>query len=155
MWNLGVRLARSRQAACNVAILNNDVALGPGVLVRLANALRSRSDLWVVSPNYDRRPLAGIQYVRSTFKHRGLAGFAFMGRGEILDRFAFDEGFNWWYGEDDFIARVVAAGGRVAIVGEANVEHIGGGSQTVRYTPDVLVAIERDRRRMWAKWGHF
>ena len=56
---------------------------------------------------------------------------------------------------DDFIARVVAAGGRVAIVGEANVEHIGGGSQTVRYTPDVLVAIERDRRRMWAKWGHF
>jgi GT2 family glycosyltransferase len=155
MWNLGVRLARSRHPTCNVAILNNDLALGPGVLVRLATALHSRPDLWVVSPNYDCRPLTGVQYVRSTYKGQGLAGFAFMGRGEILDRFPFDEGFNWWYGEDDFLARVDAAGGRVGIVGEANVEHIGGGSQTVRYTPDILAAIERDRRRMWSKWGHF
>jgi hypothetical protein len=25
----------------------------------------------------------------------------------------------------------------------------------VHYTPERLAAIERDRRRMWAKWGHF
>jgi GT2 family glycosyltransferase len=108
-----------------------------------------------LSPNYDGRVLSGIQYVRTTFKGRGLAGFAFMVRGEVFDRVAFDKGFRWWYGEDDLVARIEAEGGRVGIVGDATVEHIGGGSQTIRYTPEVLAVIERDRRRMWAKWHHF
>jgi GT2 family glycosyltransferase len=155
MWNLGVRLARARERSCNVAILNNDLSLGPRLLVRLAAGLHSRPDLWAVSPNYDGRALNGAQYVRSTFKQRGLAGFCFMARGEAFDRVSFDEGFEWWYGEDDFVARVEAEGGRVGIVGEASVEHIGGGAQTVRYTREILDAIERDRRRMWAKWAHF
>jgi len=156
MWNLGVRLARARRRVCNIAILNNDLSLGPGCLIRLAATLRNQCDLWVVSPNYDRRPMpaSGVEYVRVTYKGRGLAGFAFMVRGEIFDGLSFDGAFTWWYGEDDFIARVHAGGGRIGIVGAASVEHLGGGSQTVRYTPDLLAAIERDRRRMWRKWGH-
>jgi GT2 family glycosyltransferase len=155
MWNLGVRLARARDPRGNVAVLNNDIRTGPGFLARLAAGLRSRPDLWVVCPNYDRRPVRGVQYVRSTFKHGGLAGFAFMARGEIFDEVSFDESFRWWYGDDDFVAQVEARGGRAGIVGDATVEHIGGGAQTVRYTPGVLADIERDRRRMWAKWRHF
>jgi GT2 family glycosyltransferase len=155
LWNLGVRMARARRECCNIAILNNDLRIGPRFLPRLTVGLRSSPDLWAVSPNYDGRALKGVQYVRTTFKGRGLAGFAFMVRGEVFDRLAFDEGFRWWYGEDDFVARIEAEGGRVGIVGDATVEHIGGGSQTVRYTPEMLAAIERDRRRMWAKWRHF
>ncbi|MGH9036414.1 MAG: glycosyltransferase family 2 protein [Acidimicrobiia bacterium] len=155
LWNLGVRLARSWAASCNIAVLNNDLRIGPGFLHRLSTGLRSAPDLWAVSPNYDGRTHNGVQYVRSTFKGGGLAGFAFMVRGEVFDRLSFDEGFSWWYGEDDFVAGITAAGGRVGVIGEATVEHVGGGSQSVRYTPEVLASIERDRRRMWAKWRHF
>jgi GT2 family glycosyltransferase len=155
MWNLGVRLARTRHPAGNIAILNNDIRTGPQFLTRLAAGLRSRPDLWVVSPNYDHRVVRGMEYVQSTFKRGGLAGFAFMTRGEVFDEISFDEGFRWWYGDDDFVAQVEARGGRVGIVGDATVEHIGGGAQTIRYTPEVLADIERDRRRMWAKWRHF
>jgi GT2 family glycosyltransferase len=155
MWNLGVRLARDRHPSANVAILNNDIRPGPQFVSRLAAGLRSRPDLWVVSPNYDHRPVRGVQYVQSTFKRGGVAGFAFMARGEAFDEICFDEGFHWWYGDDDFVAQVEARGGRAGIVGEATVEHIGGGAQTVRYTPALLADIERDRRRMWAKWRHF
>jgi GT2 family glycosyltransferase len=115
----------------------------------------ARNGLWAVSPNYDGRVLSGLEYVRSTFKDGGLAGFAFMVRGEIFDQVSFDEAFSWWYGDDDFVAQVQAQGGRTGIVGEATVEHVGGGAQTVRYRQEVLAAIERDRRRMWSKWGHF
>jgi GT2 family glycosyltransferase len=155
LWNLGIRVARARRPRCNIAFLNNDLRISPGFLRRLSAVLRSTPDLWAVSPNYDGRSLRGLQYVRSTFKAGGLAGFAFMVRGEVFDRFTFDEGFSWWYGEDDFVARIIAAGGRVGVLGEAKVEHIAGGSQTIRYTGEVLAAIERDRRRMWSKWGHF
>jgi GT2 family glycosyltransferase len=155
MWNLGVRLARAREPLCNIAILNNDLRIGPRFLARMAAGLRSHADLSAVSANYDQRAVDGIAYVRSTFKRRGLAGFAFMARGEVFDRLSFDEGFRWWYGDDDFVCQVEAAGGRVGIVGEAIVDHLGGGGQTVRYTSEVLAAIARDRRRRWAKWGHF
>lgn len=155
MWNLGVRLARARHSRSNIAVLNNDIRTGPDFLARLATGLRSQPDLWAVCPNYDRRPVRGVEYVRSTFKRGGLAGFAFMARGEVFDEISFDEGFRWWYGDDDFVAQVKARGGRAGIVGDATVEHIGGGAQSVRYTPAVLADIERDRRRMWAKWRHF
>ncbi len=155
MWNLGVRLARARHSPSNIAVLNNDIRTGPDFLARLATGLRSRPDLWAVCPNYDGRPVRGVEYVRSTFKHGGLAGFAFMVRSEIFDQVSFDEGFRWWYGDDDFDAQLKVLGGRAGIVGDATVEHIGGGAQSVRYTPDRLADIERDRRRMWAKWRHF
>ena len=155
MWNLGARLARERAATCDIAFLNNDIHVGPGFLGALRDGLRSADDLWAVSANHRRHPLGGVQRSLGTFKSGGFAGFAFMARGEIFDRVGFDESFSWWYGDDDFIAQIQANGGRVGVVGPATVDHIDGGSQTARYDRERLAAIERDRRRMWSKWGHF
>ena len=85
MWNRGVAMARARDAVCNVAILNNDLVLGPDFCPSLASALRTDPELWAVSPVYDARAIGGVQYVESTFKNQGLAGFAFMVRGEAFD----------------------------------------------------------------------
>lgn len=128
-----MRLARARNPVCNVAIFNNDLRIGPRLVVRLAAGLRSAPDLWAVSPNYDRRPIQGVQYIRARplpSPHGGTATTT-----------------SWPAFE--------AQGGRVGIVGDTTVEHIGGGAQSVRYTRDLLTAIERGRRRMWAKWSHF
>jgi GT2 family glycosyltransferase len=154
MWNAGVALSRARDPVCNVAILNNDLRVGPDFLTRLGSAFRADPQLWAVSPNYDGRPIDGVQYVASTFKRRGLAGFAFMVRGEAFEHIAFDEQFTWWYGDDDLVAQIYAHGHRAGVVGSVAVDHIGGGSQTVRYTPTVRAAIERDRQRMVTKWCH-
>jgi GT2 family glycosyltransferase len=154
MWNAGVSLSRARHPACNIAILNNDLRIGPGFLARLGSALRADLRLWAVSPNYDGRPVDGVQYVTSTFKRGGLAGFAFMVRGEAFDDIAFDEHFSWWYGDDDLVAQIYALSHRAGIVAGVTVDHIDGGSRTVRYTATVRAAIELDRQRMIAKWCH-
>jgi GT2 family glycosyltransferase len=154
MWNRGARIATARHPTCNVAILNNDLAIGPDFCHRLAGALRSHPSLWAVSPRYDDRAIEGVEYVSSTFKNGGLAGFAFMVRGEIFSRIDFDEELEWWYGDDDLVAQVEASGHRVGITGATTVEHVNGGSQTISYTQDKLLALEHDVLHMYGKWGH-
>lgn len=154
MWNAGIALARVRHPAPNVAILNNDLVLGPDFCGSLADALDRHPDLWAVSPNYDARPVDDVDLVTSTYKNQGLAGFAFMVRGEALDHLAFDEELRWWYGDDDLVAQIEACGHRVGISGATWVEHIGGGSQTIGYTLDTISLIEHDLLHMLGKWGH-
>jgi GT2 family glycosyltransferase len=154
MWNAGARLALGRHPAPNLAILNNDLVLGPDFCRQLAASLRADPDLWAVSPAYDDRPIEGVCYVSSTFKNGGLAGFAFMVRGEALATMGFDEELRWWYGDDDLVAQIEAGGHRVGITGATTVTHINGGSQTMGYTQAVIIELERDMVHMYEKWGH-
>src|SRR5262245_7895371 len=101
MWNDGIRAARAQHPVCNIALLNNDLRLGPSFCSQLAAVLRSDASLYAVSPSYDERPIGRVRYVESTFKNGGLAGFAFMVRGEVFDDITFDEDLHWWYGDDD------------------------------------------------------
>ena len=155
MWGAGIAAARRWAPVCNIAVLNNDLVLGPDFCRRLAGALRSDPELDAVSPNYDGRPLGcGITYVTSTYKNGGLAGFAFMVRGEAFDAIAIDQDLRWWYGDDDLVAQIGARGRRVGLTGATTVEHIGGGSQSIVYTREVVYDVEHDLLRMLAKWGH-
>lgn len=153
MWNRGADLARARDPRGMVAFLNNDLRLGPGFLAGLSSALGADAKLWAVSPNYDGRSVQGVEYVTSTYRRGGLAGFAFMVKAEAFDRVRFDERFEWWFGDDDLVAQIESLGYKVGIAGDVAVEHIAGGSQTVQYKRDFIEAIRRDRRRMADKWG--
>ena len=153
MWNAGVDLARGRDRSPHVAILNNDLVLGPDFCRRLGESLDADPTLWAVSPNYDGRSIDGVEYVTSTYKNGGLAGFAFMVSGVALDHVWFDEDLVWWYGDDDLVAQIEAAGRRVGIASATTVEHVGGGSQTIRYSEDVLRVLEHDVLTMHRKWG--
>jgi GT2 family glycosyltransferase len=157
MWNEGVRLAVDASGGeCDVAVLNNDLAIGPDFLARLSAALRSDDRLWAVSANYDHRRGSGVELTTSTVKNGGLAGFAFMIRGE---RFAdgslsFDEGYRWLFGDDDLVAQIEAAGARVGIALDATVFHVGGGGQSFRDAGQWWKTVAADRDRMLARWGH-
>jgi hypothetical protein len=154
MWNEGVRRARDRSPICDVAILNNDLRLGPRFLASLSATLRADRRLWAVSPTYAGRTVDGVEHVGGTYKDGGLAGFAFMVRGEVFGPLAFDEEFEWWFGDDDIVAQIERSGGRVAITGDTWVHHVNGGSQTILgRVPDVYEPLERDYARMLAKWG--
>jgi GT2 family glycosyltransferase len=155
MWNDGVRRARERSPRCDVAILNNDLRLGPTFLSSLSSGLRSDAQLWAVSPAYDGREIDGVELVRGTYKEGGLAGFAFMVRGEVFDAIAFDEEFEWWFGDDDIVAQIESRGGKVGIVGATWVRHVNGGSQTLLdRVPTVWERLQRDYEHMVDKWGH-
>ena len=168
MWNDGIaRAVAAGGGKANVAVLNNDLHIGPNFLPGLATALRSDPRLLAVCPRYDDREIEGpLQLVTGTAGGRtdgtgGLAGFAFMVRGETIGKVLppFDEEYEWWYGDTDFALEVQARGGLMAMVADVAVEHIGGGSQTAgdgkgkRYTPEFAEAIKRDEARFRAKWA--
>lgn len=155
MWNEGVRRARERAPVCDVAILNNDLRLGPSFLSSLSVALRADPRLLAVSPTCNGRVIDGVELVNGTYKSGGLAGFAFMVRGEAFDTVSFDEEFEWWFGDDDFVAQIERCGGRIGIVGGTWVDHVNGGSQTLLdRVPEVWEQLQRDYEHMLAKWGH-
>jgi GT2 family glycosyltransferase len=155
MWNAGVHRARERDQDAPVAFLNNDLRLGDRFLVGLAEALHADAALWAVSPQYDGRPLAGTEYVTGTFKSSGLAGFAFMVTSRAFDHIRFDEGFRWWFGDDDLVAQIEATGHKVGITAATTVDHVNGGSQTLltRFL-EVWPDLVADQHRMRSKWGH-
>lgn len=166
MWNEGIRRAKQGYTACNIAVLNNDLNIGPRFLEGLAQALRAHQELWAVSPNYDGRTFEGdILAVRGIAAGRmdgtgGLAGFAFMVKGELFDHGLplFDEQYQIWYGDNDFVANIEALGGICGIVKDVLVEHIDGGSKTAgdgssRLRPELKAAAAADRAYFEEKWA--
>lgn len=167
MWNKGVRASLAQATRCNIAILNNDLELGPDFLANLASGLRSHPGLAAVSANYDGREFPEkVQAVKGIAAGRedgtgGLAGFAFMVKGEIFQSGCpmFNESYELWYGDTEFCMNLDAAGASYGVVKEARCVHIGGGSNTSgdgkghRLTPELSEAAERDRVKFEAKWA--
>lgn len=147
MWNRALEAAQGRP----VAILNNDLKIGPEFLSRQVFALVNDPRLAVVSPNYDRRP-GGVFYTGQIAAGRydgtgGIAGFAFMVAADFTD-YRFPEQLNWWYGDNHLIASALRAERKCAVLGGVTVEHIDGGGQTGGTwvdDPKYTAAIQADR----------
>lgn len=172
MWNEGVKLALAENPRCNIAILNNDLELGPNFLQEMAKGLRLDPSFGAVSANYDNRNCPEfVQGVRGIAAGRedgsgGLAGFAFMVKGEIFAAMIasgmdpFDEQFELWYGDNDFTLRLDEAQVPYGIVRDAHVVHIGGGSNTSGdgvhrlANQELRDMAERDRVRFEKKWAN-
>lgn len=166
MWNEGVRRALAVTPRCNIAILNNDLVLGDEFLSRLAAGLRSDDRVLACSANYDGRPEQGTVAVQGISAGRedgtgGLAGFAFMVRGEMFEQGfpLFDEQFAWYAGDLDMVLTVEKLGGVTALATDAHVTHIGGGSQTAGdghkriADPELQAVADADNARLEAKWS--
>jgi GT2 family glycosyltransferase len=166
MWNAGIRESINTVTRCNVAILNNDLILGDNFLTELANGLRCHPQLIAVCGNYDNRDFPEtVQAVQGVAAGRedgtgGFAGFQFMIKGEAFQAGLpmFDEQFEFWYGDNDFLLNIDRAGGVYGIVRDAHVVHIDGGSKTAGdghnrlATQELRDAVERDRIRFEKKW---
>ena len=167
MWNEGIRMAMAETSACDIAILNNDLNLGPGFLSGLSVGLASDDRLLAVCPNYDRRPDAGVVPLAGISAGRedgtgGLSGFAFMVRGEMFAAGfpLFDEAMAWYCGDLDLVFTIEKFGGWYGMVTGTCVEHVGGGSQTAsagtgkRLGSDELQArAKADEAYFCEKWG--
>ncbi len=159
MWNAGIKKALAENERCNIAILNNDLELGPDFLTEMADGLRAHPSIAAVSGNYDNREFVEkVQAVKGIAAGRedgtgGFAGFAMMFRGELFAAGCplFDEELQFWYGDNAMLMELEKAGATYGIVRDAHVKHIGGGSQTSgdgkghRLTPELAAVVEQDK----------
>ena len=156
MWNAGLDEA-ARRGAGYVAVLNNDIRIGPRFLSGLAAVMDADPHLAAVCPNYDGRPGTGVVYTQEICAGRydgtgGFAGFAFMLDGACDYRFP--EGLRWWFGDNDLLASIVTSGLRAGIALDVTCEHVDGGSQTADWdAPDLRQVLAEDQRRFLAKWS--
>ena len=152
LWNEGLRAARTAVAGAphNVAVLNNDLEVPPGFLTDLARGLRHTDDTWIAYPNWEALAIpAGVAQPVTLAAKQHLSGWAFMLRGEA--GLAFDERFEWWYGDDDIQRQVEAAGRRVVCVGGVTCRHLEAGQSTAA-SPELRAKADADRQRFIRKW---
>lgn len=161
MWNEGIKRALDEAPDCNIAILNNDLLIGSDFLAGLVKMLRCDPRIGAVCPNYDGRtfehpfqPVQGIAANRYDGTG-GLAGFAFMVRGDLFSAGLplFDERLTWWFGDNDFCLNLEQHGLAYGIAIDTTVEHIGGGSQSTVHDADFEAAIAKDRKTFMEKWA--
>lgn len=134
MWNAAFEEAASRSPRFNLAFLNNDIKLGPNFLRTLATALRSDDALVAVCPNYDGRDGEGIERLDGIYaggNGTGLAGFAFMVKGELHTASNFTFPASWWFTDNYLTMAIDAMGGWYGMVHATTVEHLDGGSKTI------------------------
>jgi GT2 family glycosyltransferase len=119
------------------AFLNNDIEIGPKFMSTLSAAVEDRSDVQAVSANYDGRTAdTSVVEVTDICAGRydgtgGLAGFAFMVRGDwFTSGYRFPEECKWWYGDNDLVTAITAAGGKVGLAIGATCVHLDGGGKT-------------------------
>lgn len=162
MWNAGIERALELGGPdCNIAILNNDLRIGPEFLSGLRKVLRSDPRIGAVSPNYDGRDGAWqFQQVHGIAANRydgtgGLAGFAFMVRGDLFSAGfpMFDTGFQWWFGDNDFTLNLDKHGYAYGIATRTTVEHLDGGSKSTVHDAAFEAQVAKDRERFCEKWN--
>lgn len=133
LWNGVVKLAQgfAGRGPVNVALLNNDLRLTPRTVGILADALRSApAEVAAVYPDYTRAladdvDLGELVPTRGTWTKKGLSGFAFMFRGELMGDVVpfFDTRYRLFYGDGDFVESLEDAGMTAARVSGLPLEH--------------------------------
>src|ERR1051326_1008247 len=136
MWNAGRRIAKG-----HCAILNNDIDFDHGFLQGLEKVLEDES-VGAVSPNPEGNPLTDV-----VASNDWLCGYAFVVRAGMPP---FDEGYRWYYGDDDYVQLIHRAGYQTVMHHGIQIRHIGRAS-----TPPGLVeaTVEADAARYREKWS--
>lgn len=156
MWNLGLQAAQVKATRANIALLNDDIEIGPRFLSGLGAALRAQWNIGAVCANYDGREGTGVLPVAEICAGRydgtgGFAGFAFMVRGEST--YLFPEDMKWWYGDNDLMFHHLSRERIIGIALDVEVTHLDGGSQTGDWEdPEMVKQLEADRAAFNKRW---
>jgi len=159
MWNKGVIKCISDKDIEYICIFNDDLILDikEDWFKSLLQPLRD-ANIWATCGNYNQDihdESLDYKQVTGTYKDNGFAGFCFaINKNAFLSGLPlFDEKFNWWYGDDDFVHNVNRLHKVTAVSCKAKMLHIDGGSKSVvQYTPEFNQMVEQDRMYYMEKW---
>lgn len=153
MWNRAIDWAHE-WGEPTLLLLNDDIEVPTRFAVRLAAEL-VKGEWGMLGAGYD-AGMAGYQdrpavEVEGTYRVGGLGGFAF-----ALDLdcgIRCDEGYQWWYGDDDLVYQHLAAGHRVGRWDGCQIVHHQ--STTVNQEWERLApAVAADHVYHFRKWPH-
>jgi hypothetical protein len=152
MWNAGIDACPPN---ADIAVLNDDVTIGPAFLSSLQATLTGHPELAVVSPNYDGREGDQLVYTSDICANRydgtgGIAGFAFMLSAAFARRYRFPTECKWWYGDNDMVLTANTLGLGCAITLTTTVEHEP--SLDVWQTDEMRAQTDADGEAFAAKW---
>ncbi len=152
MWNAGADLVPD---GADVAFLNDDLAIGPGFLSGLQEALGG--SVVVSCPNYDGRTqqMSTTDICANRYDGTGgISGFAFMVHGPFLRSYSFPEDCMWWFGDNDLMLTVASQGLTGVVLVSPTVEHLDGGGQSGDWQSEEMKAqTDADFDAFAAKWG--
>lgn len=156
-WNVGLDMAkawnRSLDFPCAaedpdseyvVAVLNDDIVIGPGFVHALAQGIIYHD----VAISYPDVFGMGRDQVFSQPSHWRMSGFAFALRGSMGIRA--DESMVWWYGDNDIEWQAFALGAGTVTVGGLKLQHLYPSQSTVG---ELAEQAGRDRATFVQKWG--
>lgn len=148
-WNHALTLARKLNEP-RLAFLNDDLELAPDALATAAALMTEDPTIAVCGLDYEHRDVTMLRRCTGSYRHHGIGGFAFIvDPARVPD---FDEGYEWWGGDEDFLNTAAAQGNHLAIADGCWVTHEGGVSADRNpWTEDAKV---RDRERFLHKWGN-
>ena len=153
LWNVGIKFAelatRDIVDEWNVLILNDDVICPSNLVEQLNNRMRATSAVLAYPDQFGgTEEILHKEAAPVDLKTR-ITGYAYMLRGE--SRIRLDEGFGWWYGDDDLDWRCREAGGSLLVPGCA-VEHRYPNAMT-NANPALVAQTAIDRQTFINKWG--
>lgn len=165
MWNAGWQFStdNERRGPASVVFLNNDIDFIPGTITRMVFMLRRMEDCLIIYPDYDRsveqRIHRGnsVKLTHGTKKDGGMCGHMFAIRGEAAKKglAMFDEQFEWWCGDDDFVRTVEQyPASQYRLVGYP-CDHVNEGTAGNGDNEWTHEAKARDIQRLIDKWGYF
>jgi GT2 family glycosyltransferase len=153
MWSAGLEAS----TADYVAILNNDIILGPRTFTILAEIMNKDEQVWIAYPEYQRHIAQGLDYkgpviTKGTYRHGGLSGWAFMVRREKMDwRPWIDPALQWYGGDDDIVFETEKRGGLIAKAMGLPLDHYTEG--TSRFHDALHEQKARDMAYLRKKWN--
>lgn len=158
MWNLGAKAIHADLRDAHILFANDDIDIDKGAIDTMAGLLDVHEGVGVISPNYDKRLIAGhIQAVTGVWNGKydgtnGMAGFCFLLRSDLASVWKFDEEMKWWYGDNDVVNWVLSIGRISAISGVSTMGV--NKSWTKENDPPAKFneIIENDRKIFERKW---
>lgn len=146
-WNEAAQ--RAREAKALMLVLNDDIAVPEDFEIPLRDTLVDRSQYGLISVGEGVATNGPPYGIRSVSHQRGnrreFLQWAFIARPDAWQNV--DESFEIWYGDDDLIWKMIAAGWEVGVLSGLGVQHFT--SSTVGRLAWVPEAAGRDGER-WA-----
>lgn len=150
MWNHAI--VTGRRYGDYVAIFNDDIQIVPNTLTVMKAALEADPSMVLLGldPDATEATAPECRYVTGTYKDGGLTGFAFMIYAN--DCPLADQGYTWWYGDDDLVRSVIQSKRHVGKLIGWPVWHAGSLSGNAHWER-LEALVEDDRKHYEEKWA--
>jgi len=154
--NIGMRMGKAPW----ILFTNNDVVFHPNSIVKMLEAHHDRPDVECLCPvdpvsSYtppgffpENQKVAEGYHVRTTF-----TGWCFLVKRSIFEKIgAFDENFDYYFADDDFVMELRKFDVRNAAVVDAHVNHLYNATSS-KSDGDFNERMQKDYVRFHQKWG--